>query len=109
MLLGATWGGTQFPLSPASVHPPLSGLLCSEHAPASSADILNTSHESQLGQVQGITQHSSSSEARGRAGGAELGTRIASEYNHFHRLSPDPEALYQTPLSSPPTRKPGHT
>lgn len=55
MLLGATWGGAQFLL-----HLPLAALPCSEHTPASSADILSISHESRLGQVQGITQQSAS-------------------------------------------------
>lgn len=66
MLLGATWGGAQFPL-----HLPLAGLPCSEHTPASSADILSISHESRLGQVQGITQQSASSGVGVQAVGAE--------------------------------------
>lgn len=56
------------------MHLPLIALPCSEHTPASSADILSISHESRLGQVQGITQQSASSGAGVQAGGAEQAT-----------------------------------
>lgn len=74
MLLGATWGGAQFLLSPGSVHLPLAALPCSEHTPASSADIPSISHESRMGQVQGITQQPASSGAGVQARGDEQAT-----------------------------------